>query len=482
MKITRISLLNFLGLTAFKADKLGKLNRITGDNGTGKSAVLKGITEAFKSSGVDPYIIRTGADKAEIMVELDSRVLIERRITPSANNVKVTVEGQPIDSPQKFLNSLLGLGSNFNPIDFFSPKPPKGMTPERYRRELLLSAMPFTLDRSTIIELSGAPDLNWDAIDFAQHGLLVLAQVQKQIYDKRHEVGLDVERQKKSIEQDKLDLPPTANAAQFKAFNLQAITNELAVRRAQIEAHRGDEEKLNQMRIRKDRMLAEISETENLIERKKKELVELQTSLSTKRADLTGLQAEGETFFKKIESFVEPDTAILVKQIADYEAHQRLAMRLEDIDRRQKMLEESASEYDYLDHLHQKLTTDVPRDLLARIDMPISGIEIEDDKILVNGIDIDKVNTAEQIKIAIKIAQALSGKLKVICLDGFQDLDGKTKAAWLKEAEKDDFEYFYTVVEQDPSADGSLKLESETPPDAPEKEKQPSGKGTRKGF
>jgi DNA repair exonuclease SbcCD ATPase subunit len=471
MKIIKIQLMDFLGLSAFKADKLGKLNRISGNNGVGKSAVLKGITEAFKSSGVDPYMIRDGAEKAEIFVELDNKVLIERRITPSANNVKVTVDGQPMDAPQKWLNGLFGLGSNLNPVDFFSPKPPKGMTPERYRRELLLSAMPFTLEFNRLIEILhdlGQVEIATiignaiaEKIDFSKHGLEALAQVQKIVYDRRWEIGQDVTRQKKSIEQDKLDLPATNGAEKFKTFDLSVATNDLATLKSQIEAHEGDKRTLEQMKSRKESKLTEISNTENSIERIKKQLIELQSSLSVQQKELAALQKEGEKLYDKVDAFVAPDTSDLERMISGYQEFQRLSIQLKGIERKQKLLEQSNEEYNALDDLHKALTNEVPRRILSEMKMPIKGLEIKGDEILINSVSIDKLSTSEQMRISVEIARALSGELKVICIDRYESLDAKSRKLFEAEARDDNFEYFFTVVNQDPDSDGALKLEVE---------------------
>lgn len=451
MKITKIQILNFLGLSVFKADKLGKLNRLIGNNGAGKSSVLKAIKEAFKSSGIDPELIRTNSDKAEIMIEIDQNMLVERTITTSSNNVKVTIDGDPVNSPQKFLNSLLGLGSNFNPIDFFSPKPPKGMTPERYRRELLLSATPFRVDEKKITslleDLGFASNGSWSDVNFEKHGLEVLAQMQKLIYDRRHEVGIDVTRQKKSIEQDKLELPETLNADEFKGFDLSKAIEILSQHKAAIEAHERDIQMRDHLREEAQSVMDDIEK--------------LEKQLASAKSKLEEIKSKGKVLKEKIESFRAPETEKLEKQIADYQLNQKLAHRLEDIERRQNMLKESQAEYESLDRLHNVLVNEAPKRLLAECKMPIKDIEMDGERILIGGVSLDKLSDSEQIKVALNIARALTGDLKVICIDGFEAMDAKSRQAFEAEARSDEYEYFYTIVNQDPKADGSLKLEAE---------------------
>jgi len=454
MKITKISILNFYGLSAFRADKLGKLNRLTGDNGVGKSAVVLAIKEAFKSSGVDPFMIKAGADKAEILIEVDQKMLINRQITQTANNVNVTVDGQPVNKPQTYLTSLLGLGSNFNPVDFFSPKQPKGMTPERYRRELLLSAMPFNVtpdDLQKILWPDGQPDLSgyieWDNIDFSQHGLIVLTEIQKQIYERRHEIGVDVTRQTKSIEQDKLDLPPTVNAERFKGFDLNKKVGELSAAKVAIGQQESDIQSLGNLRKRAESISDEI-------EHHKQEILRLES-------ELQGTRETGVKLKEKIEAFVAPEVTTLEADVAQYETYQKLIHRLNDIERRQKQLEQTSTERDALDELYKSLTTKVPKRILADIKLPVDGLEIDGDNILINGVAIDKLSDSEKIKLGLDIARALSGKLKVICIDRFESLDGKAKKLFEKAARDDDFEYFFTIVNQDPNGSGDLRLEVE---------------------
>ena len=135
MKITKLRILNFLGISRLSIDRCGKINRITGGNGTGKSSVLKAITAAFKSSGVDPMLIRTDEDKAEILIELDNNVTIERTMTSRTNTARVTVGQEPVSSPQTYLKSLFS-SLSFNPVEFF-------LADKKERRRLLLQVFSF---------------------------------------------------------------------------------------------------------------------------------------------------------------------------------------------------------------------------------------------------------------------------------------------------------------------------------------------------
>lgn len=460
MRITKISIEDYLGIGFFKTDKLGKLNRITGGNGVGKSAVLKAITEAFRSSGVDPNLIKIDSDKAEIIVELDEKILIQRKNTPTANNVKVVHDGQPLDRPQKWLNSLLG-GFQFNPVDFLLAK-------AKQRREILLSAMPFSINADKLLvlieQIAGNDSINamWQSdedyesyIDSSKHGLEVLADIQKHVYDRRHEQGIEVDRLKKSIAQDRKDIPETLDQKKFAGFNLMEATDELSRMNQQITRNEADLVQLDNLRTRAEQIDNEI------------EILEKQ--IKALKAERSEVQQKGKALREKTDEFKRPDIESLRKSIEEYQQFQKYLNRLEEIERREGNLEQSESVHKALDGLHKALVNEIPKKLLAELELPIEGLEIKGDNIFINGVQIDKISSSEQIKFSVEIARALAGELKVICIDRFETLDNDSRKEFEKLASKDDYEYFLTVV-----TSGDLKMESENGQAEPAKNKSKS--------
>jgi hypothetical protein len=425
MKITKIRIRNFLGIENFQPDGLGKLNRIEGGNGVGKSSVVKAIQEAIKSSGTDPSLIRLGEDRAEIMIEIDDSIEVARTITRTANTVKVVSDGTPVNKPQAFLKSLIG-PYNFNPVEFFLAKP-------RERRELLLSSIPFTIQPDDITGIVGEDcEVDLDKFDYTKHGLSVLEDIRRTVYERRTEENRELIRLTKAVEQDKRDIPQIFNKDEYADFDLEAKVSELSAAKVAIEGHERDKAQIETMRQRS-------IEIGNDIDRLKAEIVR-------QESEKARLVEEGKALVQKVESFEPPDVASMDRLIGGYKEAQRLTNKLEDIERKEQGVAESKARHEALDSFYKLLGGDVPRGLLAKMQLPVDGLEIKGDTITVKGVDVDKLSTSEQIKFATRIARSLAGELKIVCIDRFESLDKPAREAFEAECAGDEFEYFVTVV------------------------------------
>lgn len=425
MQITRIEIKDFLGLECINLTKLGRVNRITGDNGTGKSSILKAICEAFKSSGVDPHMIRDNGDSAEIYIELDDNGMsVRRRITQTGNTVKVVVDGQPMSSPQKFLNDLIG-AMNFNPVEFFGAD-------KKRRRTLLLSAIPFQMEAEKLASILSKAGFNLDLskYDFDQHGLMVLDNIKCDIYDIRRERHLILDRQKKTMEQDRLDLPElTEEIEGYRNFDLRKYQKEAAEASASKQAQEERIRRRDELRVRVEKTTANIKQM---------------------KLDLAEMQETGTALNQEIEAFVAVDIDALHAELGRYQAAQKAIGKVDEIAAKQIEIEELAEKHETLDRLYKKLAGDIPKQLLAEVELPIEGLDIAGDEILVNGVSIDKLSTGEQITLAVKIAKSLTGELKAICIDRYESLGKQAQKALEETTKTDGFEYFITEVTDDP--------------------------------
>ncbi len=100
----------------------------------------------------------------------------------------------------------------------------------------------------------------------------------------------------------------------------------------------------------------------------------------------------------------------------------------------------------------------LPGELLKTAKMPIEGISVDENGLVrINGTLIDGLSEGEKLSLAMKVAKAQCGELKVICLDSFECLDKESQERLLKEMFEDEYQYFVTEVAKTES--GKVELE-----------------------
>lgn len=94
---------------------------------------------------------------------------------------------------------------------------------------------------------------------------------------------------------------------------------------------------------------------------------------------------------------------------------------------------------------------ELPKELLKTAALPVDGLSVDaQGRIRINDTLIDGLSEGEALSFAFKLAKAQAGELKVICVDGWQNLGSKQQEI-LESAKTDDYQYFVleTVDGQD---------------------------------
>lgn len=438
MKVTKLKVSKFLGISLWQSSQFGKFNMLTGGNGAGKSTILKALKETFKSSGTDSRLIHTGESEAEIYVELDGRIEINRKITAGSNEVSVVDDGQPVTKAATYLKELLGdkVGKHalfFDPTAFY-------LADEREQREMLLKALPFTLDRKVLVDMlteKGFENVSMGDVDFSQHGLEALGQIKKNVYDRRHEQNIKVIQLKKAIDQSKAEIPDTFDKKRYQGFDLQKAVDEVTAADRIIQEHERDKQSLEQLRQARDELKADIEQT--------------RARLAMLEEKLQKIQEQGHTMKDKVESFKAPNVELTRAAINEYKNSQKLIHKIDEIEERRALLDAEVAAHKKLDNLYVYLNDQVTQKVLESIDLPIKGLSIDaGGEILIDGKSIKKLSTSEQMRLAVKVARLLIGDLKVICIDNIEMLDAEAFAAFEAETKDDGIEYFACRVTAGP--------------------------------
>ncbi|MZK53495.1 hypothetical protein [Clostridium beijerinckii] len=100
----------------------------------------------------------------------------------------------------------------------------------------------------------------------------------------------------------------------------------------------------------------------------------------------------------------------------------------------------------------------LPSELLKTAKMPIEDISVDTDgNVRINGTLIDGLSDGEKLSLAMRVAKAQCGALKIICMDKWESLDKAVQETLLKEMTEDEYQYFVTEVAA--TENGEIEIE-----------------------
>jgi len=423
MKIAKISIHNFLKLKDIEMNP-SKTNVIVGKNKQGKTSILKAIKAAFDGK-VDESIIRDGESKAEIVVELDD-LNVKRTITEKGSYLDVSnKEGFKVPAPQKYLDGILGTFS-FNPVQFFELK-------QVERKKYLLNAIKLTLSQEELAKYTGE---KLAGIDYTKHALEVVEDARKYYYDKRTGANAEVTKKRKTLDELSSSLP--------EGFDPKSVSEE-HIKDLQKAIH--DDELVLQKQADHEKFLAEMQRQEKGIV---EDIAKIEADLVAKKTKLTDLQKEIAAAAEFHYDLSDPLTIETAKEtLKKLEGQRELVFTHKRVEEIRGELSTAIEEADKLDAVVTKLTKEVPQELIAKAELPVEGLTVTENDVLINGISLDNLSASEQLRFALNIVRKLNETFKVINIDGIETLDKDNFEAFLKEVEGDDYQYFLTRVDGD---------------------------------
>lgn len=491
MQITRLRITNYRAIAALDTSIPPKGAIAKGGNAKGKTTVLRAIRAALLARDVGPDSIREGADKAEILVDVDDPHFRVRR-TITENGSTLSVETSPLDvkkKPQTFLAELLGTAP-LDPLDLFLAKPAE-------RRKLVLAALPVKITDEDVERW--LPDFARELLPShirdvltGMHGLDACATVHKILYDARAEanaatkeavnrsVHLEKEHAEKfgAVEAEELSAADAARALETAKADYVALdarkkraaeqTAKFASAREQIEQIKG--KAALKRESAKDRPSdEEIQEASVLVKRLTRELEEAHAALklTVRRREVSdgdmceaqSLDEQAASLERTLASAVETaptdEDIEQAKQrgIAARATHERAVTNekarasLEEIAKAVEHASQKAEHAKALTEVVDRLRVDAPRELLAR-SQNIPGLGISGDDLTLDGKSIDAVSGKEQMFFAVEVARRANAKAKILVVDGLERLDVDAMPLFVEAATRDGFQLIATRVER----------------------------------
>lgn len=418
MHISQIKISNILGITDLEFSA-GQFNEIAGPNGTGKTSVLEAI-KAVVSGGHDATLLRQGADKGEIVLVLDDQTEIRKRVGGRSSPVDVIQDGKKVARPAEAVKSLVDALSA-NPVEFLTAR-------KQDRVKVLLEAMPITVDADKLTEISGIPVVADDSV----HGLQVIEAVRKQVFDDRTGTNRAVKEKDATINQLRHAIPEAPGGVVGSEDDLRAALDE---------ANQARDAELERIRSKLDGIktanLAKIDDIKR----------EAQAAIDAIREDEADIErkahAQRERTLAKHSETAQPITESINAIVADRKNAAKREQALETIEKLEEELE--ALQADAATQTKALADIDAYKsELLASL--PIPGVEVVDGEVFRDGVPFDRLNTAQQVDIAVEIAKLRAGELAVCCVDGLELLDSAAFDQFKERATESGLQLFVTRV------------------------------------
>jgi predicted ATP-binding protein involved in virulence len=507
VNIKRLEIKNVLGIQELELNP-GQVNIISGGNEKGKTSLLEAIEKAVRNTERRSRFVRDGTDEAMLYVELDDGTTIDRRIPADGpSRVMVTRAGARITKPETALRALVGQDGDlvFNPVDFLAKK-------DKEQTEILLSLIPMRITERDLLEWFGeVPPVNLN-----QHAIDVLAYLaEKHFYDRRAIANSAVRDCNNEIAALFEQLPDNYDGNQWRNVNIGELWKEVQ-KAQQLNGYRAEGKRLIDNMDRgtqavKDRYAVEVSEAKEFAQfRRQKVLDGVEGEKQAIRNEIADMEEQIRQLQQRIAlrqkdlSAVDEKTALkaeaaekeLAQQVKDILLRQeteienlrtrvdKAAAYLEhfpeaDVDKLQAQAEEAERMkafvplFDNMKRLETELKDKTvlatrlddcvaiarqkPAVLLQTIQLPVAGLGIDEKmQVTVDGLPIRNLSTSRQIKLALDIARATAGQLKLVCVDRWESLDEEQRELFLKEIDGDGFQYFISQV-----TSGDLKITDE---------------------
>ncbi len=503
MQIKRLEIKNCLGIKELEIEA-GKINLVKGANEAGKTSLLESIEKALRNTDRRVNFVHNDAHEGTLFVELDDGLAIDRRIKNNGkSSVSLTRNGEKISKPETFLKSITGEYA-FNPVDFLAKK-------DKEQAELLLSLIPMKITKEQLQKwFNTVPPVNLE-----QHPINVLTYLaEKYFYDMRTVTNSQVKECSAEIDALFQQLPDNYNADHWRPVeigklwekvqqtekinayrkqasqilesypqDLKAVENQFQLE-ANVLRECCEEQKSqlhHQLKQQKQGIQKEISNLEDEIRRlqemithKQQEQLGLEEQC---RLKVEGLEKEAKYKIsiteekkakeienlncrkKKAQAYLEEnawiDTEPLEQKAREAEEMKGYIPLHDNMKRLQSELEAKKDRASWLDHC-VTLARRLPSELLTRVQLPVTGLGINHKmQLTVDSLPIRNLSTGRQIKLALDIARATAGPLKLICIDRFESLDPINQELFFLEIENDGYQYFISTTQLDKDNDGS---------------------------
>lgn len=434
-------------------------------------------------------------------------------------NSKITQHGASIPKPETFLKSIIGEGFGFNPVDFMSKKDKEqaeilfSLIPMRVTEQDLVNwfgeVAPVNLNQHAIDVLTylaekyfydkralangevkectneikalfeQLPDNfngdEWKNVNIGELWAKVQEGQKVNNYREQAQAVIDGAYEKLAAIDNRFDLQvkEQAELLEFKIDKArksvendkQVIRDDIA--RTELEIASLEEEiqhLLGKIQNCKSHIILKENDLKNIDE--SMVAVKIQSLNNEHAIELKNIeekrQSEKEEVARKAnsaQSFLDARTAVEIEPLEEKaQKAEKMKGYIPLYDQMRNLQTSLQEKQDRAFRLNEcvEIARRKPAELLQQVKLPVAGLGINDEmQLTIDGLPISNLSTSRQIKLALDIARATAGPLKLICFDRFESLDTDQRDIFLKEIAQDDYQYFISQV-----TNGDIKVET----------------------
>ena len=442
MRFGQIRFRNILGYKEFELDFSGDITIAAGGNATGKTSLLNGIKTLIDGGNLaklknvnapddepaEAVLVLNGDDGDIIVRKRDKKLSVKKQIGDSAAYDEVK-------PAQRFLDTLFS-SISANPVTFITAD-------DRGRVEMLLRVLPVDFDREILWKTMKLDPTTFAAVPQLPNPLSEIAETRKVIFKRRTDVNRDEKSHRATCQKIRETIPaeiPTVEDTDGKWRELSEQKSEIARRKQEANDKCSADRKWNRENVEHNERFwrQKINQYEaelraEMVEKLAAKRTEADNAMLECRADAdTGTTAADARLAGALAEISETEAGI--SDIAG-----ELAMLRERADDaiRIKTLSDQSDDHDTDAEeclsLSKRLTGAIVEldaykaGLLENL--PISGLDIVDGVMTVDGVTWKQVNTARQMEIAVAVACLLfadDADFRPVFIDGAEALDSKS--------------------------------------------------------
>ena len=418
--ILSLTIENIKKIKAISIHPTGGFVEITGRNGQGKSTVLDAIWWALKGKdNIQVAPIRNGQDKGRIELETeDYRIerTFKRNEIGQDYTTKITVTAKDkarMSSPQAVLDGFTGM-LGFDPLAFMRQTP-----------------------RQQYDTLRGICKLSVDVEE--------LDRQYKYLFDQRTDINRDIK-----VCEARLSNMQIPENAPTERVDVSALVDKVE------EINLGNSSIKQKQRIRQT-LLADNVRRSDETAKLKARLEEIERETENANSQIKGIT-------EYLQKHKLQDASYYADKIKQAEQINSVMDLRDNRAQEEKVLRTAQKESEALTNRMQAIK-EQKRAAIESANLPVKGLEFGDGELLMNGVPLEQLSAAEQLKLSMDIAMAENPKLRVILLKDASLLDDQSMEYIRHRAEAEGYQVWAERVASDGAVgfvieDGELKQEA----------------------